>query len=537
MAARGVYAALAPFKKAADAGTTLDSFEKYVKRAEMVFATEDIAADSKKKAFLQLWGGDAMMTLFEHEGKVAAADTYEQAVTKIKNALKGQINEVYPVFKLFCEMPQGKKSFTEWYPSVLDQAKLCNFEGYNAQRAARDAMTMQTANHKLRKQALADGLEYQDFIKYGLAIEASSNQADSIEKADVAVSRIQTGRDGRQSGRDRGGGKYARQLASSDGRTRQDQRPEKKSLCDFCGYEPRKAHTQGRCPAKGKKCNACNKKHHFSRAKVCPVRQVEQDGSSPDSEGEFDDVAGRVHVVNRVPTSDDNGERAMVEVHMNDVPFKLRVDSGCKKVLIPEKEFDSIKHTTRLIRSKVRLRPYGIEQCLEVKGRAKVTIRASKGMTFDTYAYVVKGHQVEALLGLEAGEALGILQIHPEGQTVTPEGEAVNHVDDNTSTRSDVDIPQDTKAIVDKYPSLFEGIGKFANNEINFDIDESVKPVVQRERPIPFAYRDRLAAHLKELKKYDVIEGPLDPSTPIEYSHHREERKRANPNERRYETC
>ena len=59
---RGVYSALNPFKKGADAGATYDLFDKYVKRAEMVFATEDI------EVFLQLWGGDAMMTLFEHEG-------------------------------------------------------------------------------------------------------------------------------------------------------------------------------------------------------------------------------------------------------------------------------------------------------------------------------------------------------------------------------------------------------------------------------------------------------------------------------------
>ena len=67
----------------------------------MIFDTEDIAEDKKKKALLQLWGGDEMITFFEHEGKVIAADTYVQAPDKIRNPLKGRINEVYPVFKLF----------------------------------------------------------------------------------------------------------------------------------------------------------------------------------------------------------------------------------------------------------------------------------------------------------------------------------------------------------------------------------------------------------------------------------------------------
>ena len=106
-AARGVYTALLPFKKSKDVGTTLDSFNKYIKRAEMVFDTEDINEDKKKKALIQLWGGDEMMSLFEHEGKVTATDTFVQAIDKVKQAIQGQINEVYPVFKLFCKMPQN----------------------------------------------------------------------------------------------------------------------------------------------------------------------------------------------------------------------------------------------------------------------------------------------------------------------------------------------------------------------------------------------------------------------------------------------
>ena len=395
-----MYAALAPFKKGGDAGTTFDAFEKYVKRAEMVFATEDIQENAKKKAFLQLWGGDDMMTLFEHEGKVVAADTFEQAVDKVKTALKGQINEVYPVYKLFCEMPQGKKSFSDWYPAVMDQAKLCNFDGYNAKRAARDAMAMQTSNHKLRKQALAEGLAYPDFIKYGLVIEASNSQADTIEKAESGVNRLRIGQE-------RNNKRWKQRVPTPTSTPR---------VCDFCGYEPKIAHKQGKCPAKGKKCNACQKKHHFKHAKVCPnkdgVRQVD-DSSASDSE---DSVAGRVEEVHRVPAKAEKQE--LVEVTINGVPVSLRVDSGCQKVLLPENVYRTFRHTTRLIPTKVKLRPYGTKDCLEVKGRAKVELQAARGQTFETFVYVVKGHQVEALLGLEASVALGILSINPQGEDV-----------------------------------------------------------------------------------------------------------------------
>ena len=81
-----MYAALPIFKRPKDAGATLDAFDKYIKRANMIFDTEDIDEDKEKKALLQLWGGDEMITFFEHEGKVTTEDTYAAAIDKIRNS-------------------------------------------------------------------------------------------------------------------------------------------------------------------------------------------------------------------------------------------------------------------------------------------------------------------------------------------------------------------------------------------------------------------------------------------------------------------
>ena len=153
------------------------------------FDKQEIKEDWKKKPFFQLWGGGTMMTLFEHEGKITGEDTFMQAI-RIQNALKGQINEVYPVYKLFCEMPLGKRSFTEFYPTVLDQPRLCNFEQHINETDVRDAIFIQTSNHKLRMQALTKGIDYANFIQYGLALESSSTQADTIEKTDSTINHV-----------------------------------------------------------------------------------------------------------------------------------------------------------------------------------------------------------------------------------------------------------------------------------------------------------------------------------------------------------
>ena len=51
---------------------------------------------------------------------------------------------------LFCKMQQGQQTFVEWYHKVYEQAKLCDFTGYTAERGARDAMTIQKSDNKLR---------------------------------------------------------------------------------------------------------------------------------------------------------------------------------------------------------------------------------------------------------------------------------------------------------------------------------------------------------------------------------------------------
>jgi len=51
-------------------------------------------------------------------------------------------------------MPQGTQPFSSWYPKVKEFAKRCGFNNYTPERAARDAMVMQTENTKLQKKAL-----------------------------------------------------------------------------------------------------------------------------------------------------------------------------------------------------------------------------------------------------------------------------------------------------------------------------------------------------------------------------------------------
>ena len=60
--------------------------------------------------------------------------------------------------------------------------------------------------------------------------------------------------------------------------------------------------------------------------------------------------------------------------------------------------------------------------------------------------------------------------------------------------------------LCDKYAKVFQGPGKLKDREIKFHIDESVVPMAQSPRRIPFHLRDKVEKELESLEKMDVIE-------------------------------
>ena len=60
--------------------------------------------------------------------------------------------------------------------------------------------------------------------------------------------------------------------------------------------------------------------------------------------------------------------------------------------------------------------------------------------------------------------------------------------------------------IIKHFDVVFEGIGKHRYSQIRLHIDETVNPVIQPQRRIPFARREQLEELLIELEEADVIE-------------------------------
>ena len=154
-----------PFKGAdADPEATLELFGDYLDKMEKVYRLSrgfnpvtGVKVDwssEEKKDLLMVEGGDEVSDLFKYVGKVLPGDTYQQAVDKVKAALKKRGNQTSAVFKLFNTHAQGLQSFDSWHKEIRKAAQLIDWTGYNADSATVDAIVTQTSSTKLQQRAI-----------------------------------------------------------------------------------------------------------------------------------------------------------------------------------------------------------------------------------------------------------------------------------------------------------------------------------------------------------------------------------------------
>jgi hypothetical protein len=89
---------------------------------------------------------------------------------------------------------------------------------------------------------------------------------------------------------------------------------------------------------------------------------------------------------------------------------------------------------------------------------------------------------------------LGILKI-----TVAADMEHVNTVTSNNLKTS----------VVERFLTVFTGVGKLKDFQFRIPIDETVEPVIQPIRRIPYHLREKLDRKLNELVDLDIID-PVD---------------------------
>ena len=508
-----------------------EKFEDWYDHTSLLADSIGIKNKKQKLSLILLWGGRDFRKHAKDAGVITAAEATEEApaddldgaITKIRKHFGDNVNLSMAMFKLM-HAKQGTKSVTEFLTEIDELATQCQFveHPYDKDRAMKDAYIFGTSDDKLRKDALAKDLDYKTLRTTALGYEQSRNASGQIASAsEAAVKQVNYTQDQVDEIVARVmAGKY-----SNRSQAKPERKPESNTTkCPNCPphYRP---HMQGRCPAKGKQCSECKERDHFAKSKACkagtgePVRAVDLE------EAEY--TFGRLEVLD-IRQVGGTGESNVACLSINRNKVNMFVDSGSKKSLLPFEQYKPAMGI--LVPTNARLRPYGTDTYLNVKGKLQTMMTCEKGAHIETEIIVVEGHLTEALLGDEDAKALGILNIDLKGRSQVTQSYTVAGITDNlrnagitvnTEKGCPAEIPQDEKARIDKiiqsFPEVLKddheaGSGLLLDESlkkpdtVKFHIDPTVPPVAAQFKQVPVAYQEKVSEHLQELRDSGKIE-------------------------------
>lgn len=312
-------------------GNVADNWKRFLQRVELFLeatgSDPDVRTDRQKIAILlHVAGPEAVdvfntFTLTEDE-----RESFEAVVHKFQDYCAPKANETFErhVFRKTIQM-EGQ-SFENFLRDVKLKVRSCNF-GDLTDSLVRDQIVDGVRDHKLRERLLReDDLTLEKATRICKAAENSSQQArmwmdqhptpveqvDAMQKSEKSASRLR---------------------------------------CRKCN----RFHAPRRCPAFGKICNLCGKKHHF--AICCDAKP--QDEQSRRRVEEVEIPSEDNFEILQVGESGKIAEKDwLIKVMIEKLPVQFKVDTGSQVNLLPLSLFRSANSRQHLIPSQAVLQSY-----------------------------------------------------------------------------------------------------------------------------------------------------------------------------------
>ena len=226
---------------------------------------------------------------------------------------------------------------------------------------------------------------------------------------------------------------------------------------------------------------------------------------------------------------------------------RVLIDTGASINILNMRSFNQLNERLRkpliLQKTKTKVVTYGSEQTnLKVKGVVELLVETVDKFT-STKFYVIDTEHKNLLSGTSAVE-LNILKLnksniskintcHEQRSTLinktpdysfnynkaSPTGLNAKKERQHISPLTTIvcqDVPDRLHSLIMNYEkSVFSGkIGKLKDHKVKFHIDNSIPPVAQKERRIPFALRKKVNIELERLERAGIIEDVTNLPTP-----------------------
>ncbi len=489
---------------------------------------------------LNIYGGNLIEELVDTLPEVQAMGSeleqqseFEKTIAKLDKYFLPLAN-VDSARSKFAEMSQIKEeSISQYHVRLRTQANKCSFPDINDAIRSKILQTMKDGI--LRREAMVKKYTLNELLMHAANKEDIDRQAKSIEQSSQAtrqdVHRVYEKK--RLYGK-----RKSNRRRESRGLAAEQQHTDR--TCTSCGLM-HGVSTQ--CPAKGKKCLNCSKTGHFARMcrgpKTRPRQHPKQEWPSRPrdklktyymEEGEPNAVKTQQSKQDSSSDSDfvfqtktNSGRKRIlptVGVKINDVKGQVEADSCSTVNIIDEEKFQRLQSSStnklKLTPTNTKVYPYGQGKPLPLIGCFETEIESlSTGNKMTASFLVVKGStNSRPLISLETSIELGVLMITntmqtPSTSTAQPLLESMTF---NQSQSASVDqaSPKSNDAIsdhlLDTYADVFSGLGKHKKMKARLVVDESVAPVIHKQRKIPYNLREKARKEEQRLMEMGIIE-------------------------------
>ena len=147
-------------------------------------------------------------------------------------------------------------------------------------------------------------------------------------------------------------------------------------------------------------------------------------------------------------------------------------DSGAAVNFLSKKDFDGLKEKHQLLKTNVKVYPYMSSKPLNLCGKLRVSV-ASDHLSSEKTFYVGEGSS-GSILSWITSQKLNLIK-------------AVSTVEQPLAN-----LPPGVPDCLKDFPCLLNGMGEYKGEPVRIHVDESVRPVAQPHRRIPFHVRKQV---------------------------------------------
>lgn len=413
-------------------------------------------------------------------GFVPQLSEYEVAVAKLNEFFEPKKNLTYERHQFRLIKQEKNEKIGIFAMRLRTQAEKCDF-GTAIGDNIKDQIIEKCASPKLRRDLLklGDTAQLEQVLKSAKIFEAIEETSKTLNEnepepnfSEEKVNKIDF--------------KYPpkRNLSFRD----------KQDECSRCGFTGHRSFDD-KCPAKGKACNKCGGKDHFSRKCRSKKRirefsknaasKIKQDNDEPPAKSVKAEESSTVKMVDSNVKDEyifciGNETSNEIDVKIGGIALTVVVDSGSKYNIVDSKTWEFLKANKVTVANQRKdvshaFKSYG-GHALTALGIFEAKIETKfKSITAD---FVVVQDYGKVLIGYQTGVPLGVMKI----------GECVNSVEQ--------------KAEMSKIKGFL----------VDIPINPDVKPVAQPYRRVPVPLEEAVDRKIDELLEQGIIEKVNGPS-------------------------